>query len=348
MSGTVDGQAVTASLVYDVLGRLAQTSINAATSVTTQLHYDGDALIGEYVGGALTQRYVHGDSIDEPLVQYSTGVVSAATRRFLHADHQGSIIAHSNSAGSAVQTNSYDSYGIPASTNDGRFGYTGQTWLRQLGLNYYKARVYSPRLGRFLQTDPIFYADDMNLYGYTGNDPLSRRDSSGTYSCEVNGAVKSCLGTKSEVVAMKKEFTGYRITSTQDVAFDLRLDPPDPTRNTVITDGSGFMDAQVGTGNETNAKPVVEAIRRHEQWHITQYVNLARNLDILKGQPRGLTIGVTWPDSEKNGTHLLERQAYEVEAKFLRRALQDSNDQNEKTVIMKRLSTIATKVKEGK
>jgi hypothetical protein len=54
MSGTVDGQAVTASLVYDVLGRLAQTTINAGTSITTQLHYDGDALIGEYVGSMHT------------------------------------------------------------------------------------------------------------------------------------------------------------------------------------------------------------------------------------------------------------------------------------------------------
>jgi RHS repeat-associated protein len=78
--------------------------------------------------------------------------------------------------GAYVAINGYDEYGIPNATNQGRFGYTGQIWLPELGLWYYKARMYSPTLGRFLQTDPVGYAGGMNLYQYVGGDPVNRVD----------------------------------------------------------------------------------------------------------------------------------------------------------------------------
>jgi RHS repeat-associated protein len=162
------------TLGYNPVGRLWYT----ATPNGTFFRYDGNDLIAEYdASGPLLRRYVHGPGVDEPLLWYEGS--GTGDRRWLHADERGSIIAVSNGSGTVTNINSYDEYGIPGPANVGRFQYTGQAWLPEFGLYHYKARAYSPTLGRFLQTDPIGYGDGMNIYAYVGGDPVNGRDSTG-------------------------------------------------------------------------------------------------------------------------------------------------------------------------
>jgi len=91
------------------------------------------------------------------------------------------VIPTTNTAGTVTNTYQYDAYGVPyAWPTVPLFGYTGQLALPQAQLWHYKARAYDPVSGRFLQTDPVGYSADVNLYDYASADPISGGDPSGT------------------------------------------------------------------------------------------------------------------------------------------------------------------------
>ncbi len=165
----------TLKLAYDPTGRI-QTK--TASGVADTFLYAGSMLVGEYdSSGNILSRYIPGPGQDEAALWYSGA--GTTTPQWLHADNQGSTIAWSNASGASLGTLAYDPYGQPSAWSGPRYAFTGQLMLPEGQIYDYKARAYSPGLGRFLQTDPIGMASDVNLYAYVGNDPVNGWDPSG-------------------------------------------------------------------------------------------------------------------------------------------------------------------------
>jgi RHS repeat-associated protein len=173
---SASGGGTTASYAYDAQGRRKSKTVNGTTTIFVQ-DPQGRALL-DYAGsgGAVTNWYAFGQGPNDVLNQVN---VSGSTRATYVPDIQGSIVAALDASSSTLTKAGYQPYG-ESGTTSGTFRYTGARIDAETnGLYDFRARTYSPKLGRFMQTDPIGTAGGINLYAYVGNDPLNLTDSSG-------------------------------------------------------------------------------------------------------------------------------------------------------------------------
>lgn len=158
---------------YDALGRRIERSLNGGAF--TRFTYDGQEVLVDNDSALGTVKYLNGLGIDNKLRQ----VVNGQAQYFL-TDHLGSTNALVDAAGGVAAQTGYDTFGNQTSALPTRYGFTGRERDDFTGLMHYRARQYSPELGRFISEDPIgFRGKTLNFYEYVQNRPLMLKDPSG-------------------------------------------------------------------------------------------------------------------------------------------------------------------------
>jgi RHS repeat-associated protein len=202
-SAVVSGN--THSYAYDALGRrVAKTVMTGGSTTATTVfvsltkpiehsEYAGQ-VIAEYSANSAAsspnKKYIHADYIDEPVVQINVSGGSESLY-YYHRNSLYSIIGLTDSTGSIIEHYAYTSYGVPtilapdgstvrsSSNYQNPYLFTGREYDAETGLYNYRARPYSPVLGRFVGRDPI--ESGLNLYRYVGNSPLTNSDPTGLF-----------------------------------------------------------------------------------------------------------------------------------------------------------------------
>lgn len=151
-----------------------------AGGVTTRYYYDGDRVLNEGDGTAVTASHVWGLS----LIRRDKG---GQTGYYLHNGHSD-VVGVVDPSAAMLATYRYDAFGVPTEatgTFDNPFRYTTEPYDGETGAIYLRSRYYQPALGRFMTQD-TWPGDPLlpwtrNQYVYVGNNPVNYVDPTGHY-----------------------------------------------------------------------------------------------------------------------------------------------------------------------
>ena len=177
---------------------------------TTYYHYGlGGELLAETTSAGVTKEYFR---LGGMLVARNDSSDPTSTFAYLHADHQGSIIAVTYPGGGVVCTPDYDPFGAdaaPPPPSCSPVRYTGRLVDDGTGLYDLGARYYDPAIGRFISPDAVLgeltTPKTLNKYAYALGNPLMYVDETGH---EVQFADDLDVNQRSAIIDDLNKFTG--------------------------------------------------------------------------------------------------------------------------------------------
>jgi RHS repeat-associated protein len=139
----------------------------------------------------------------------------SASPTYLHTDHLGTIRASTNSSGGVAETCTNLPFGdllaCNGSGNPSGYHFTGKERDTESGNDYFGARYYASSMGRWLSPDPLYLElhrltdpQQLNLYSYVRNNPLSLTDPDG-HDIAIKCADKANCTTATDQVNARKD-----------------------------------------------------------------------------------------------------------------------------------------------
>ncbi len=218
---------------------------------------------------------------------------------YYHTDAIGNVRAITDASGNVIERHDYQPYGeewLPqGGTQPLRF--TGKERDVETGLDYFGARYYGSKIGRFTTTDPVYTWQEnlvdpqrWNRYAYARNNPLRYTDPDGKFivpALVVVGvaAVYAILASPDIANApgpndptFKSDQSGKLIANAALAVTSLKaifptegLSPPDQ--------GNGRHDNRVGPGLDKNTEKRIRGLERQVEEHEQKLRDYTANPD---------------------------------------------------------------------
>ena len=173
-----DGEGnVVATYSYDPFARRLCKEVSGER---TFFLYADEGLIGEYEENGFQLRS-YGWSPNSTWGTRPLFLKGSIEYFFYHNDHLGMPRRMTNVSGSVVWSAKFYSFGedqvVASSAIENNLRFPGQYFDLETELHYNWHRYYYAGIGRYMSADPIGLADGVNLFMYTGNNPITRSSS---------------------------------------------------------------------------------------------------------------------------------------------------------------------------